>query len=54
MNCSSKPSKYSLVLATLQDLKGFQAMKEEFQALMDNKTLILVEHSHLVKIVGNK
>lgn len=38
----------------LADPQWFQAMKIEFQALLDNHTWTLVQHTHSIKVVGNK
>lgn len=53
-NCSSNSSEHASVSEALQNPKWFQAMKEEYKALVNNNTGTLFLPSHSVKIIGNK
>lgn len=53
-HCQSKETAPATVNAALADPKWYQAMTEEYQALINNHTWELVNPSHPVKVVGNK
>ncbi|KAH9744520.1 retrovirus-related pol polyprotein from transposon RE1 [Citrus sinensis] len=51
---SSSPHEPYSISEALADSKWLQAMKLEYQALMDNKTWTLVQPSFPVKVIGSK
>lgn len=54
VNCHFENSEPSSVSAALKNPVWFQAIKEEYKALIDNKTWTLVKPSISARIVGNK
>lgn len=54
VNCTSKPSEPSSVSAELKNPVWFQAMKEEYRALIDNKTWTHIKPPSSAWAIGNK
>ncbi|KAH9793062.1 retrovirus-related pol polyprotein from transposon RE1 [Citrus sinensis] len=54
VECDPKPTEPLTVSAALKDPKWLQAMREEYQASVNNQTWTLVQPTYPVKVVGNK
>ncbi|KAH9703865.1 hypothetical protein KPL70_011249 [Citrus sinensis] len=54
VECDSKSTKPLTFSTALNDPKWLQAMREEYQALVNNQTWTLVQPTYTVKVVGNK